>query len=234
MQDVQDHLPREDFSQNSHSYRYFLRYFEKHSLRCNLCNEPGHISNQCYKALLKCIYCADQSHTYKRCPQSLCHKCRIPGHTAKNCDMEKKCLECNASGHSLENCMSRCKPLSDSMMNEVRCLKCMQKGHANCIEKLENFALSKIICFICGFKGHSDELCPEVGKMSKLDLFREYVNEAMDEMPSGDRSDFKERRYWQKVNNKVYKKLLKKEMLKKKKEKEKEKKKKKRFKSVCE
>jgi hypothetical protein len=113
-------------------------------------------------------------------------------------------------------------------MKEVRCLKCMKKGHANCMEKLGNHGLSKLTCFICGFKGHSAEICPEVGKVSKLDLFREHVNEAMKEIPSGEvKLNFKERRYWDKVNNKAYKKLLKKEKLKKnKKKKDKEKRKK--------
>jgi hypothetical protein len=67
-------------------------------------------------------------------------------------------------------------------------------------------------------RGHCADICPGNRKGNKVMLFREHVKEAMGSLPVLDKKmNHKERRYWEKVERKAYKKLVKKERLKKKK-----------------
>lgn len=198
--------------------RYFLRYYERNVLKCGLCDEGGHLGSQCRLSLDKCIFCGSSYHGFQKCPEMTCNLCGLPGHLWRNCSGGNKCSECGSAGHSAEGCIASKKPCGKKVVMKIRCLFCKKNGHANCRDSKGIETLSKQTCSRCGIQGHNEGLCPNKKRSDKLSLFREHVREAMVEFP--DISGFmncKERRYWEKVGKKAYKKLMKMQKLKKKK-----------------
>ena len=211
---------------SKHNWRNSLRYFEKAVLKCVACNESGHISSQCFKSLKKCIYCTSSDHLYYKCPERICIVCRQPGHLSCNLKLSMTCMQCNAIGHKSENCISRSEPIRKKQIHSLKCINCKDVGHANCFFSCDKQCFANLTnrnCFICGHKGHSADICPEISGNWKLELFRTHVKEAMVEMPEmQDQMNCKERRYWEKVEKKAFKNLLKKQKIKKKKQKNKQ------------
>ena len=185
--------------------------FEIHHLLCFRCHEPGHSSSKCFKKLNRCVFCTSLQHSYKSCSEIICNNCYNPGHVSKNCKNSKKCIQCFAGGHSIDNCVSRPEPCRNHEVKGLTCIKCKKTGHLNCGFVAEDEFFSKLSCFICGLKGHSAEICTMVNKEGKIELFRRHVKEAMKEIPETSKNmNFKERRYWDKVEKKAFKNLLKK------------------------
>jgi hypothetical protein len=59
--------------------------------------------------------------------------------------------------------------------------------------------------------GHPFNECPKKSKSRKVDLFKKHVKEALSKIPEFSRKlNKRERRYWEKVKNKAFKKCLKK------------------------
>ena len=205
------YFDRKQGHSNTHS-------FIKSASRCAICNEFGHISSQCFKALKKCIYCCDSSHSFSKCPETLCHLCNLPGHSLRTCTYPSRCILCNIAGHNDSNCISMLKPSHIGDCDQVTCLNCRGKGHANCAEFKANFNLYSKTCSACGQTGHPFSQCPQNKRDKKANLFRQHVKQALTKLPEFSRKLNKnERRYWEKVKNKAFKKAFKKRKLKKKK-----------------
>ena len=206
-----------------HRDSYFARKFSSISIhsfiksasRCAICNEFGHISSQCFKALKKCIYCADSSHSYPKCPDNLCNLCNLPGHTLKNCSYPNRCILCSIAGHDDSNCFSSQKSSNIEDCDQVTCLNCRAKGHANCTELKENFTLPSKICSQCNKIGHLFSQCLKSKRKKKADLSSKHAKQSLTKIPEFSRKLNKnERRYWEKIKNKTFKKASKKAKLK--------------------
>jgi hypothetical protein len=198
-----------------------VKITKKLTVRCYKCKDPRHTSIQCPKDSKRCIYCTSSNHSYQNCPERICNQCFNPGHLSKDCSAGTACMQCYAAGHTAENCMSRPEPCRNTQAQYLKCLICKETGHINCNSPDGTSNFTKLTCFVCGFKGHSADICPQVNRNSKLELFRVHVKEAMQELPDAKHLNFRERRYWDKVEKKAFKNLLKKHKLKKKKKKKK-------------
>ena len=154
-----------------------IHSFIKSASRCAICNSFGHISSQCFKVLKKCIYCADSSHSYPKCPDNLCNLCNLPGHTLKNCSYPNRCILCNIAGHDDSNCFSSLTPCNSEDCDQVTCLNCREKGHANCTESKQNLTHHSNVCNQCHQIGHSFSNCIQNKKKKKSDLIKKHVKQ---------------------------------------------------------
>ena len=213
------------FSSNPTQFKTWkpsLRYFMSSVLKCSVCGDPGHISTQCFKSLKKCIFCTNTGHSFKQCPDATCHNCCSPGHLSRQCKAQNNCSECTAAGHIAEKCISRPQPCNKNEVFQIKCLKCREFGHTNCGKITGNERLSKLQCFRCGIQGHLAEDCSGFKGDNKVELFRMHVKEALTELPEfHENMNCKERRYWDKVEKKAFKTLLKKKKIKQKRNKKK-------------
>lgn len=194
-------------------------YLLKCMNRCETCNESGHISSKCYRTLKKCIFCTSD-HSFVKCPENLCHLCKNPFHTMKSCPSTTRCILCNISGHNESNCLSKLTPISFPSLSYLTCLNCRKTGHLNCLPISTQANLYSRTCSSCGLTGHPFAECPKKCKISKAQLFKVHVKEAMKNLPEFDRKlNCKERKYWEKVRNKAFKRTVKLNKLRKKKKK---------------
>lgn len=192
----------------SHQGKPSMRYFKNNSGKCEVCNESGHISLQCPRNLKKCIFCTDSAHSYYKCPETTCRKCGIPGHRLNSCQAGEPCAHCGVPGHYAKKCLARIEACEIQDLQKVKCARCGKKGHTNCNQTEGKEGFSRLHCFRCGLKGHDSDHCCKGD--NKLELFRLHVKEAMSEFPEVHANmNCKERKYWDKVEKKAFKKLLK-------------------------
>lgn len=195
-----------------------IHHYLRSSSKCESCFEFGHISSQCYQTLKKCIFCTSSSHSFQKCPENLCHLCKNPFHTVRNCTSTKRCIQCNISGHLETECLSTFVPIRSESFYKSTCLNCRQTGHLNCSVVSVQENLYSRTCASCGLTGHPFAECPKKCKISKAQLFKSHVKEAMKSLPDFDRKlNCKERKYWEKVKTKAFKKIVKINKLRKKK-----------------
>lgn len=104
-------------------------------------------------------------------PNRVCHRCKLPGHSVKNCpepDPAIVCRNCGGRGHKAKDCgeprQPRCKMCGEIGHTKrdcpkTQCRNCDKLGHVkdDCKEPLN---MTKVKCLLCTDMGHFKKDCP--------------------------------------------------------------------------
>ena len=123
----------------------------------------------------------------------------------------QRCQHCSHTGHHYSTCLARTSSFPTDSVLPIRCIHCYNHGHCTCTPS-RKLPPNPVFCCKCGQKGHFGEECM-AEKRDKLRTFRRNVEDYMDlvvrEFEGEDLirpQTNKEKRYWEKVANKAFKK----------------------------